>query len=299
MTASVRAIEHFELHSIGVEDAEIFVRTRGSGPPLLMLHGYPQTHVCWARIAPQLSERFTVVLADLTGYGESKGPQPQEDGGNYSKRVVAAQMIAMMEALGHKRFNLAGHDRGARVSYRLALDHPESVERLAVLSILPTFAMWKRLGDVKRAIQTYHWFLLAQKPPIPHDLLAGAPAKQVRNTIASWTKSQTLDAFTSEELAAYSSALSRREVIAAICAEYRAGWTTDRKHDEANLATQRKIECPTLLLWGVDEYPEDEMLAAWREIASNVRTHPIDCGHFVTEEAPQETLEALLDFFQS
>jgi haloacetate dehalogenase len=293
------ALEQFEPRTVRVGDAEIFVRTRGSGPPLLMLHGFPQTHLCWARIAPQLSDVFTVVLADLTGYGASRGPPAEDDGANYSKRVVAAQMVAMMRVLGHKRFNLAGHDRGARVAYRLALDHPECVEQLAALSILPTFAMWRRLGEVEKAIQTYHWFLLAQKPPIPHDLLAGAPDKLVRNTIASWTKSQTLEAFTPAELEAYSSALARPEVIAAICAEYRARWTTDRKDDEADLAARRRIECPVLLLWGLDEYPEHEMRATWREIASDVRVKPLHCGHFVTEEAPQQTLDSLLQFFRA
>jgi haloacetate dehalogenase len=158
--------------------------------------------------------------------------------------------------------------------------------------------MWRRLGDVEKAIKTYHWFVLAQPPPIPHDLLAGAPERQVRNTIASWTKSQTLDAFAPQELAAYTDAFSKPAVIAAVCAEYRAGWTTDRLHDEADLAAGRKIACPTLLLWGRDEYSEAEMSAAWRDTAGDVVAHPIDCGHFVTEEAPQETTRVLLDFFR-
>jgi haloacetate dehalogenase len=290
-------IENFQAQTVAVGDAEVFVRIGGNGPPLLLLHGFPQTHVCWTRIAPALAKRFKLVLADLTGYGNSHGPRAHEDGANYSKRAVAAQMVAVMSALGHKRFSLAGHDRGARVAYRLALDHPECVERLAVLSILPTFAMWRRLGEVEKAINTFHWFLLAQPAPIPHDLLAGAPGKFVRNTIASWTKSGMLDAFPTEELDAYEAALSRPEVIAAVCAEYRAGWTTDRKHDEMDLTNGRKIACPMLALWGLDEYPEAEMLAAWHEIAHDIAAIGIDCGHFVTEEAPRETTRALLDFF--
>ena len=164
------------------------------------------------------------------------------------------------------------------------------------MSILPTFAMWRRLGDVEKAIQTYHWYLLAQKPSIPHDLLAGAPGKQMRNTLASWTKSGSLDAFTPEELTAYEASMSKPQVIAAICGEYRAGWTTDRKHDEADVAANRKIARPMLALWGLDEYPQDEMEAAWRQIASNVMFRGLDCGHFVTEEAPDETAEALSRF---
>jgi haloacetate dehalogenase len=262
-----------------------------------MLHGFPQTHVCWSRIAHQLAKHFTLVLADLTGYGDSRGPPVDEDGANYSKRAIASQMAAMMTALGHQRFFLVGHDRGGRVAYRLALDHPQRVERLAALSILPTFAMWRRLGDVSKAINTYHWFLLAQKPPIPHDLLAGAPGKQVRNTLASWTKTQSLDSFTSLEIAAYEEAFSRMEVIASVCGEYRAGWFVDRQLDEADVSRHHKITCPVLALWGTHEYTESEMVAAWREIADDVTARPLDCGHFVTEEAPEQTSAALLDFF--
>jgi haloacetate dehalogenase len=291
------ALEAFDTQKIKIADAEIFARIGGAGPPLLLLHGFPQTHVCWSRLAPQLAERFTVILADLTGYGDSKGPAPDEDGDNYSKRAVAVQMAAAMAALGHERFRIAGHDRGARLAYRLALDHPSRVERLALLSILPTFAMWRRFADVNKAINTYHWFLLAQQPPIPNDLILGAPAQMVRNTIGSWTKSKTLDQFTEDELAAYAAAFANPGVVNAVCAEYRAGWRIDRKHDEADIEAKHRIDCPVLLLWGSDEYPADEMTAAWSELASDVTAKPVDCGHFVTEEAPEQTLRALLAFF--
>ena len=297
--AVTEALTGFRSQTVAVGEATIFARVGGSGPPLLLLHGFPQTHLCWTRVAAALAKKFTVVLADLTGYGKSRGPEPDADGANYSKRAVAAQMVAVMEALGHKRFSVAGHDRGARVAYRLALDHAARVERLAVLSILPTFAMWRRLEHIENAIATYHWFLLAQNPPIPHDLLAGAPGKHLRNTIASWTKSGTLDAFTAEELTAYEAAFSRPEVIAAVCAEYRAGWTTDRQHDADDLEAKRKIEAPVLVLWGQDEYPEAEMLTAWRQLADKVIARPVDCGHFVVEEATEETLRALEDFFRA
>jgi haloacetate dehalogenase len=290
-------LKHLETRKIAVEDAEIFARIGGTGPPLLLLHGFPQTHLCWSRIVPRLAEHFTLVLADLTGYGESRGPVAEEGAANYSKRTVARHMASLMEAVGHERFHIAGHDRGARVAYRLALDHPKCVERLAVLSILPTFAMWRRLGDVEKAMDTFHWFLLAQKPPIPHDLLLGAAANHVRNTIASWTKSGTLEAFAADELEAYTEAYSRVEVIAAVCAEYRAGWTTDRKLDESDVSAGHKIRCPTLVLWGLDEYSRDEMLAAWREIADNITPAPIDSGHFLIEEKPDETVASLVEFF--
>lgn len=296
MVSDIPELRSFRAQSVDVGSARIFVRVGGEGPPLLLLHGFPQTHVCWARIAAQLARHFTLVLADLTGYGKSQGPPAEEDGANYSKRAVASQMVALMRALGYERFRLAGHDRGARVAYRLALDYPQCVARLAALSILPTFAMWRRLSDVSKAIDTYHWFLLAQKPPIPHDLLAEAPGKQIRNTLASWTKSESLDPFTPLEIAAYEEAFARKEVIAAVCADYRAGWLIDRELDEADVARHHKISCPVLLLWGMHEYPEAEMQSSWREIAEDLTLRPLDCGHFVTEEAPALTAAALLEF---
>lgn len=297
MAFDTPGLRGFRERAVDTDRARIFARIGGDGPPLLLLHGFPQTHVCWARIAPQLATHFTVVLADLTGYGASRGPPATEDGGNYSKRAVAGDMVALMQALGHERFDLAGHDRGARVAYRLALDHAHCVGRLAVLSILPTFAMWRRLTDLDKAINAYHWFLLAQKPPIPHDLLAGAPAKQIRNTLASWTKSQSLEPFTPSEIAAYERAYSEPEVIAAVCAEYRASWRIDRELDEADVAQGHKIACPVLALWGTDEYTEAEMVSAWGQIAQSVTARPLDCGHFVTEEQPEATAASLLEFF--
>jgi haloacetate dehalogenase len=299
MTVDIPELRSFRALTVDLERAHIFARVAGTGPPLLLLHGFPQTHACWARIAPQLAQHFTLVLADLTGYGDSRGPPVEKDGANYSKRAIANHMVELMQALGHERFCLAGHDRGARVAYRLALDHPQRAERLAALSILPTFAMWRRLGDVSKAIHTYHWFLLAQEPPIPHDLLAGAPGKQVRNTLASWTKARSLDPFTPLEIAAYEEAFSRAEVIAAVCGEYRANWTVDRELDEADVARQHRIVCPMLALWGTHEYTESEMISSWRQIADDVTARPLDCGHFVTEELPEATTAALVEFFGS
>jgi haloacetate dehalogenase len=293
----VSVLDDFQPRRIDVGEVQLFARVGGVGPPLLLLHGFPQTHICWARIASQLARHFTLVLADLTGYGQSRGPPPRPDGANYSKRAVAGHMVALMAALGYERFSIAGHDRGARVAYRLALDQAERVERLAVLSILPTFAMWRRLSDVKKAIDTYHWFLLAQPSPVPHDLLLGAPDKLVRNTIASWTKSRTLEAFQESELDAYGAAYSIPESISAVCADYRASWTQDRELDEADVRAGRKIRNPTLALWGTDEYLEAEMLTSWREMALDITIAPIDSGHFVTEEAPAETAAALIRFF--
>jgi haloacetate dehalogenase len=296
----IEALAPFTPHRITVGASEIFARMAGQGPPLLLLHGFPQTHVCWARIVPELTRHFTVILADLRGYGDSKGPPVESDAANYSKRAIAADMAQAMNQLGFPRFYLAGHDRGARVAYRLALDMPEAVERLAVLSIYPTAFAWRRLTQLETAIGVYHWFLLAQRPPIPHDLIAGAPGKFVRNTLASWTKDRTLVAFAPEELAAYEAAYARPDVIAGVCGDYRAGWTTDRKIDEADIAAGRRIACPTLVTWGLAEYPDrDEMLGAWREIATDIEARPIDCGHFLTEEAPEETVRMLLDFLSA
>jgi haloacetate dehalogenase len=288
----------FESHRLGGAGAEIFARVGGEGPPLLLVHGYPQTHLCWTKVARELSVHFTVVLCDLRGYGESARPPVTADAGNYSKRVMASDLVAAMDELGFARFHLAGHDRGARVAYRLALDSPERVQALAVLAILPTFAMWRRLADPAYAMRAFRWYLLAQPAPFPQQLIEAAPVEYLHATLAAWTGAKDLSPFPPNVLAAYETAFSRPDAIAASCADYRSGWTTDRLHDEADLRAGRRIACPTLVLWSKDEFPDsDTMLAAWREIAAQVAGHSLDCGHFLPEEAAGEVARALLDFF--
>jgi haloacetate dehalogenase len=247
--------EGFSTHRIPTDDAELFVRMGGHGPPLVLVHGYPQTHVCWSRVAAALAERFTLVLCDLRGYGDSIGPAPDTDASNYAKRVMAADLVSVMDSLGFRQFRVAAHDRGARVAYRLALDSPERVERLAVLSILPTFAMWERLSDPAYAMRAFHWYFLAQPPSLPQQLIERNAHRYVRATLAGCTAGADLSSFLPEALDAYEAANAKSSVIAAGCADYRAGWTTDRLHDDADLAAGHKISCPVLALRGPTNFP--------------------------------------------
>jgi haloacetate dehalogenase len=253
----------FTSHWLHGDGAEIFARVAGDGPPVLLLHGYPQTQVCWAQVAGVLSARFTTVLCDLRGYGDSGCPPVDADATKYSKRVMAADGVAVMKELGFSRFAVAGHDRGGRVSYRLALDFPECVSRLAVLSILSTFAMWRRLADPHYAMRAFRWYWLAQPASFPRYLIEAAPLEYLHDTLAGWTATKDLAPFSPKALAAYEAAFCKPAVIAGGCADYRAGWTIDRLHDEADLAAGHRIDCPALVLWGRDEFSdESEMLAA-------------------------------------
>lgn len=279
------------------EAGEAFARVGGSGPPLLLIHGFPQTHMEWAKLAGPLAERFTVVAIDLRGYGRSAAPR-SVGGALYSKREMARDARAMMAALGFSRFSVCGHDRGGRVAYRLALDAPEAVEKLAVLDIVPTAQMWAGM-DAALAMTTYHWMFLAQPAPFPETLIAAAPDFFLDRTLASWTGTGTLDCFPAPSLAAYREALTRPANIHAFCEDYRAGASLDRAYDEADRAAGRKIEAPLLALWGGAGIPAKgrSPLPVWREWANDVRGEAIDCGHFLPEEAPAETLKALLAFF--
>ena len=293
-------MEGFESIEIDTGEARIFVRRAGSGPPLLLLHGFPQTHLMWRGVAPALARDFTVVCADLRGYGRSSCPASAPDHGPYAKRALARDMVRVMEALGFVRFSLAGHDRGGRVAYRLALDHPQRVERLAVLDILPTETVWAR-ADARLALGYWPWSRLAQPEPLPERLLAAAPEAVVDNALGSW--GSPAGAFGEDVRAAYVDALRDAAHVHAICEEYRAAATIDRAHDQADLAAGRRIGCPVLALWGaggaLDTWYAGEggPLALWRAWADDVQGHAIDAGHFFPEEAPGPTAEALRRFF--
>jgi haloacetate dehalogenase len=282
--------EGFDLTTIDTGEATIRVRHGGSGPPLLLLHGHPQTHVMWHRVAPRLAEEFTVVAADLRGYGESSKPPTTPDHEPYSKRAMARDQVEVMRQLGFERFGLAGHDRGGRCAYRLALDHPERVSKLAVLDIVPTAEMWRR-ADMRFGLVNWHWFFLAQPAPLPERLLE-------RNPDAYYFRSGR-ERFDPEALADYLRCARRPETIHAMCEDYRAGATFDYEADEADLAAGRKIECPLLVLWaGRDELEEWwDVLEIWRAWADDVRGRPLDCGHYLAEEAPDETYAELRAFF--
>ncbi|MEO1197884.1 MAG: alpha/beta hydrolase [Pseudomonadota bacterium] len=283
---------------IQTRGAKIFVRHGGSGPPLVLLHGYPQSHVMWHKIAPALAEQFTLILPDLRGYGWSSVERTDDAHEPYSKRAMARDIIDVMEKLGHIRFAIAGHDRGGRAAYRLALDEPGRVERLAVLDIVPTHAMWHNF-TVELAMKTYHWLMLAQPEPLPELLIGGDPIGYLEYTLGSWTKSEDLSGFDARALEHYRAGFNVPDRRHATCEDYRAGATYDLAADEADKAAGHKITCPLLVLWGSHGIPgkTDGPLGIWREWANDVIGGPIDAGHFLAEEAPEETANALLAFF--
>lgn len=286
--------EGYEKRRVATSETEIALRVGGAGPPLLLLHGYPQTHVMWHRIAPALAERFTVVCADLRGYGDSGKPKGGSDHAAYSKRAMARDQVEVMAALGFERFSLCGHDRGARVAHRLALDHPERVERIAVLDIAPTLRMY---ADTDRAFATayYHWFFLIQPAPLPERLIGGDPAFWLRSCLGKWGRDE--GAFAPEALAEYERCFADPAAIHATCEDYRAAAGIDLEHDRADLGT--RLPMPLLVLWGEKGLVGRtwDVPAVWRERAAAVQGAALPCGHFLPEEAPDETLAALRAFF--
>jgi haloacetate dehalogenase len=287
-------------HRQRIAGVEIFARIGGSGPPLLLIHGFPQTHAMWHLIAPELMRHFTCVMPDLRGYGYSACPPNDPKNEAYSKRAMAKDLLGLMQALGHERFAVVGHDRGGRVSYRMALDQPHAVKTLAVLDIVPTYAMWHNF-TVGLAMKTYHWLFLAQPNPLPEMLIEQNPVGFLDYTIASWTKAKDLSAFSEAALAEYRMHYATPEHIHATCNDYRAGATYDLAADEQDRAAGRKIACPTLAVWGNTGIPSHmkDPLQLWREWCEAVEGHGIDSGHFVAEENPHATLEALLPFLKS
>ena len=276
---------------------KMFARVGGDGPPLLAVHGYPQTNVMWHRVAPALASRFTVVCVDLPGYGWSAVPEPQNDHSPYTKRAMARVTIEVMEALGFVRFRLVGHDRGGRVAYRLALDEPGRVERLAVLDIVPTYAMWYGM-DRDLAMKVWHWLFLAQPYPFPEIVISKAPVEYLERKMASWTKQKDLSQFDPRALAHYRTFFQDPSRLRATCEDYRAGRTGDLAADEADRAANKKIDCPMLALWGGAGIPSDSRpLEVWQDWASDVTGRAIDSGHFLCEENPTDTANELLRFF--
>jgi haloacetate dehalogenase len=284
---------------VATDETTIFVRVGGAGPPALLLHGFPETHLMWRDVAPVLARSFTVVCADLRGYGRSGCPASTSDHAPYSKRAMARDMVAAMQHLGFDRFAVVGHDRGARVAYRLALDHRERVERLAVLDIVPTEAAWAR-ANAEFAVGYWPWIMLAQDEPLPERFLAAAPEAIIDNALGGW--GSPASAFPASVRAAYVEALRGRDRAHAICEEYRAAASLDREHDRADLESGRRITCPTLALWSAKGplstwYTEEGgPIALWRPWCDDVRGQAIDGGHFFPEESPDETARLLAAF---
>jgi haloacetate dehalogenase len=293
-------LDEFAGAEIDTGETTIFARRAGSGPPILLLHGFPETHLMWRSVAPLLARRFTVVCADLRGYGRSGCPASAPDHSPYAKRAMARDMVVLMERLGYPRFGAAGHDRGGRVAYRLALDHPRRIERLAVLDILPTATTWE-LADARFALAYWPWSLLAQREPLPERLIAAAPEVVVDEALGGW--GSPAYSFDPDVRAEYVAVLRDPTRVHAICEEYRAAATLDREHDEADRASGRRIRCPMLALWSgrgglASWYAEaGGPLGLWQAWGDDVRGHALDAGHFFPEEAPEETARALEQFF--
>jgi haloacetate dehalogenase len=283
---------------INTRMGRIFARVGGSGPPLLLLHGFSETHVMWHRVAPQLADRFTLIIADLPGYGWSDMPESDADHTPYTKRAMAQAMIEAMAQLGHGHFALAGHDRGGRVSYRLALDHPGALSRLAVLDILPSYDYWQKM-DRLYALKIYHWAFLAQPFPLPETLIGGNPDFFLRHKMASWTKAKDLSAIDPRALEHYLAAFRDPSRVHAMCEDYRAGAHADFEHDKADRDAGNKITTPMLALWGDAGIARAAAtpLDTWKSWATNVTGMPIDAGHFLCEEAADATAKALREFF--
>jgi haloacetate dehalogenase len=302
MASPTTTFEEFEAIEVQGEEASIFLRHLGSGPPVLLLHGFPQTHLMWRSVAPLLARSFTVVCADLRGYGRSSCPPSRPDHAPYAKRAMASDMVLVMEKLGFSRFSIVGHDRGGRVAYRLALDHPQRVERLAVLDIIPIADAWER-ADKKLATGYWPWSLLAQPEPLPERLVSAAPDAIVDDALNTW--GSDVDAFSPEVRMQYIDALRDPTRVHAICEEYRAAATLDHEHDLADRQTGRRIVCPVLVLWGsrgsLNTWYAEEggPLALWQAWANDVRGAALDGGHFFPEEIPQRTAQELSTFFVS
>jgi haloacetate dehalogenase len=296
---SWRMFDGFMTTRIRTGGTEIHLRHAGNGPPVLLLHGFPQTHVCWHEVAPALAADFTVVLPDLRGYGDSGKPRAAPIGSDghalYSKRAMARDQFEVMAQLGFDRFAVVGHDRGGRVGHRMALDHPDAVERLAVLDIVPTRRVFKAT-DQALATAYYHWFFLIQPYDMPERLIGAEAAFFLRHTFESW--SAVSDAITPAAFAEYRRCFDAAGIHAS-CEDYRAAAGIDLVHDEADL--DRRIGCPVLALWGSRGimHRTFDVLATWRERAAEVSGQALDCAHFLPEEAPEATVAALRRFLGS
>jgi haloacetate dehalogenase len=285
----------FAVHDVALGDATIHAEVGGSGPPLLLLHGYPQTHVAWHRIAPALARHFTVVAPDLRGYGDSTGPAGDPLHLDHCKPPLAADQRGLMRALGFERFAVMGHDRGARVGYRLCLDTPEVVSCFVSLTVIPTEEMWKRAG-MAFGMKAFHWYLFAQPFDLPERMLAADPAYYLDWTLRNMV--QKVDAVAPEALAEYHRAFAKASVRHAMVEDYRAAADIDLRHDRDDLAAGRQVACPVQVLWSASNAAKPDPVDIWKTWANDVEGGTIDCGHLMAEEAPDEVLAHVLPFLQ-
>ncbi|MFL6692046.1 MAG: alpha/beta fold hydrolase [Ramlibacter sp.] len=274
------------------------VRVGGRGEPLLLLHGPPQTGAMWHRVAPSLAERFRVVVLDLRGYGDSGRPAAGEASLAYAKREMALDALHVMRTLGHDRFQVLAHDRGARIAHRLAADHPQQVERLLLLDIAPTLAMYRNTTEAF-AMAYWHWFFLVQPPPLPEALIASDPVRYIRSVMGS--RHAGLACFAPEAMAEYERCIAIPGTAESICADYRASAGIDLVHDQADVDAGRKLAQPLRVLWGEHGAVgrNFDVLALWRERAVQVTGRSVACGHYLAEEAPDQVLSEAFEFFRS
>ena len=290
-------IDGFTRSAVTVNGVRISVHSGGAGHPLLLLHGFPQNHMAWARVAPEFARRFRCMVPDLRGYGDSGVPE-SANGAGYEKRVMASDMVEMMTALGHPVFSLLGHDRGARVAYRLAMDHPARVVRIGIVEVIPTSEMW-RAFDAGLALRAYHWTHLAQPAPLPEMMIEAGPDAYLRHTLASWTRDGTLACFLPAALESFGRQMSDPRRIHAMCEDYRAGATLDRELDERDVASGRRVSAPLHFLWTDRGFPArtGDPLAVWRRWADRVSGNEVVAGHFVMDENPDAVTNAFMRFF--
>jgi haloacetate dehalogenase len=289
-------LDSFTTSRIVRADVALHTRHAGTGPGLLLIHGHPQTHAMWHLVAPALAEKFTVVLMDLRGYGDSARPEADAVHHNYSKREMALDAMAVMQHHGFGQFQVLAHDRGARVAHRLAADHPQAVQRLMLLDIAPTLAMYERTGDAF-ARAYWHWFFLIQPPPLPEALIESGPVAYVRSVMGK--RHAGLAAFAPEALAEYERCIAIEGTARGICEDYRASATIDLEHDRADVAQGRKLAQPIRVLWGEHGTVGQcfDVPALWRERAQSFTGRTVPCGHYIAEEAPGILLDEALRFF--
>jgi haloacetate dehalogenase len=291
----LKGVESLDVVRDGVR---LRVRHGGAGEPLLLLHGHPQSSAMWHRVVPELARRFRLVLVDLRGYGDSGRPPPGEGSAAYAKREMALDALHVMRSLGHDRFQVLAHDRGARVAHRLAADHPDAVERLLLLDIAPTLAMYERTSQ-DFALAYWHWFFLVQPPPLPEALIDSDPVRYIRSVMGA--RHAGLGAFDPAALAEYERCIALPGSAAGICGDYRASASIDLEHDSADVAAGRRLRQPMRVLWGEHGAVgrNFDVLALWRERAQDVSGAALPCGHYIAEEAPQQLLREAEAFFRS
>ncbi len=287
----------FERLCLKVNGVEINLVRGGSGPPLLLLHGHPQTHAIWHKMAGTLAREFTVVATDLRGYGDSGKPRGLADHSNYAKRIMAQDQVEVMSALGYSHFRVLAHDRGARVAHRMAVDHPERVLKLATLDIAPTLAMYEKT-NLEFATRYFHWFFLILPFPFPETLICAAPELYLVQTMGS--RSAGLAPFSPEAYGEYTRCILDPRTVHGICEDYRASAGIDLDHDRSDVAQGHKVRCPMLVLWGAQGVVDKvvDPLVEWNLVADEVRGKSLDCGHYMPEEAPEAVLAEVLPFLR-